>query len=54
MVARVRFTINGWIMFMFTLSKEQGLSKFNMGMATLSNVGQLHYSYFENDLQPST
>ncbi len=30
---------------MLLWSKEQGYTKFNMGMATLSNVGQLHYSY---------
>ncbi len=35
---------------MLLWSKEQGYTKFNMGMATLSNVGQLHYSYLRERL----
>ncbi len=51
MVAKFRFTINGWsILAYVTLATTQGYTKFNMGMATLSNVGQVHYSYLRERL----
>ena len=31
---------------MLLWAKEQGYSKFNMGMATLSNVGQVQFSFY--------
>lgn len=37
--------MDGLYLHMLLWSKEKGYKAFNMGMATLSNVGQLHYSY---------
>ena len=42
--------MDGLYLHMLLWSKEQGYTKFNMGMATLSNVGQLHYSYLRERL----
>ncbi|EHJ07002.1 bifunctional lysylphosphatidylglycerol flippase/synthetase MprF [Staphylococcus simiae] len=42
--------MDGLYLHMLLWSKEQGYKKFNMGMATLSNVGQLHYSYLRERL----
>lgn len=37
--------MDGLYLHMLLWSKEKGYKAFNMGMATLSNVGQLDYSY---------
>ena len=37
--------MDGLYLHMLLWSKRKGYKAFNMGMATLSNVGQLHYSY---------
>ena len=43
--------MDGLYLHMLLWSKEKGYKAFNMGMATLSNVGQLHYSYLEREWQ---
>ena len=37
--------MDGLYLHMLLWGKEKGYKAFNMGMATLSNVGQLDYSY---------
>ena len=37
--------MDGLYLHMLLWGKEKGIKAFNMGMATLSNVGQLDYSY---------
>ena len=41
--------MDGLYLHMLLWSKEKGYKAFNMGMATLSNVGQLHYSYLREN-----
>ena len=43
--------MDGLYLHMLLWSKEKGYKAFNMGMATLSNVGQLHYSYLRREWQ---
>ena len=38
--------MDGLYLKMLLWAKEQGYSKFNMGMATLSNVGQVQFSFY--------
>lgn len=42
--------MDGLYLHMLSWGKEKGYRSFNMGMATLSNVGQLHYSYLRERL----
>lgn len=42
--------MDGLYLHMLLWSKEEGYQRFNMGMATLSNVGQLQYSYLRERL----
>lgn len=42
--------MDGLYLHMLSWSKEKGYQSFNLGMATLSNVGQLHYSYLRERL----
>ena len=42
--------MDGLYLHMLLWGQEKGYKAFNMGMATLSNVGQLHYSYLRERL----